>query len=197
MLEVLGRLIVGRHVGLAIGFQGILGREGQQVLVVVVVGRILRVDDDVACSLVCVGGLRGEGVGGGGSGGAGGGGCGSGAAAGGRLRLLGGCGAGQGGDGVLPGRIVVCGLEQHAVALLGGPFVAGDGHACAAGAFAGHLGLEGRVDVAHGAVRVDDQIGARIAQHRLPDVRAAMCDGVAFADDDEVVDRPFDIGGFD
>ena len=83
------------------------------------------------------------------------------------------------------------------MALLGGAFVAGDGHARAAGAFAGHLGLEGRVDVAHGTVRVHDQVGARIAQRCLPDARAVMRDGVAFADDDEMVDRPLDIGGLD
>ena len=140
--------------------------------------------------------MRGEGVGEG-SGGVDGGGCGSGAAPGERLRLLDGCGAGQGGDGVLPGRIVVRGLEQRAVALLRGLFVAGDGHACADRSFAGHLGLEGRVDVAHGAVRVDDQVGARIAQRCLPDACAIVRDGVAFADDDEMVDRPLDIGGFD
>ena len=134
--------------------------------------------------------MRGEGVGGGG-------GCGGGAAAGGRFRLLGGCGAGQSGDGVFPGGIVVRGLEQRAVALLGGPFVAGDGHVRAVGSFAGHLGLEGRVDVAHGAVRVDDQVGARVAQRGPSDARAVVCDGVAFADDDEMVDRPFDIGGLD
>ena len=83
------------------------------------------------------------------------------------------------------------------MALLGGPFVAGDGHVRAAGSFAGHLGLEGRVDVAHGAVRVDDQVGARVAQRGPSDARAVVCDGVAFADDDEMVDRPFDTGGLD
>ena len=162
LLEVLGRLLIGcAVVGLAVGFQGFPGREGQQVLVVLIVGRILRVDGGVACSLVRIGGLRSEGVGEGGGGAAVG--CEGGGAAGGRLRLLGGCGAGQDGDGVFPGRIVVGGLEQHAVALLGGAFVAGDGHVRAAGAFAGHLGLEGRVDAAHRAVRVDDQVGVRIA----------------------------------